>query len=115
MPPGDETVDFTLTKGWMRKQAERDRTGGPPGGPPSGGGTDDLGPRVGALEAAIGRLDGRIGKLEDKVDGVIKDIAEIKGRLSQMPTTFQMLTWLVGVAIALTGLVYAVARTTAPH
>ena len=45
------------------------------------------------------------------MDGLVKDVAEIKGRLSQMPTTFQMLTWYVGVALGLTGLVFAIART----
>lgn len=30
-----------------------------------------------------------------------------------MPTTFQVLTWFIGVAIGLTGLVYAIARITA--
>ena len=68
----------------------------------------NLSRRVGALEAAVGKLD-------DDVGALIKDVAEIKGRLSQMPTTFQMQTWFVGVALGLVGLVFAVARSMAPH
>jgi predicted nucleic acid-binding Zn-ribbon protein len=44
---------------------------------------------------------------------VTADLADIRGRLTNMPTTFQVLTWYVGVAIGLTGLVYAIARITA--
>ncbi|MFN3075498.1 MAG: hypothetical protein ABT940_01180 [Alphaproteobacteria bacterium] len=53
--------------------------------------------------------------LETKVDGLVRDVAEIKGKLSSMPTTFQMLTWYVTVAVALAGLVFAIARMTAAH
>lgn len=40
------------------------------------------------------------------------DLAELKGQLSQMPTTFQLLSWFIGVNIALTGLVFLIARIT---
>lgn len=59
----------------------------------------------------LGDLEKRLDRFEPKMDGLVKDVAEIKGRLSQMPTTFQMLTWYVGVALGLTGLVFAIART----
>jgi hypothetical protein len=41
---------------------------------------------------------------------MIKDVAEIKGKISQMPTTFQMQAWFVGVSLGLVALVFAVAR-----
>ena len=44
------------------------------------------------------------------VRALIKDVAEIKGKISQMPTAFQMQAWFVGVAIGLVALVFAVAR-----
>lgn len=55
-------------------------------------------------------LDKRVAALEGKVDQVRVDLAEIKGRLSNMPTTFQLVSWFVGVAIGLTALVFTIAR-----
>lgn len=55
--------------------------------------------------------DKRITALEGKVDQLRVDLAEIKGRLANMPTTFQLVSWFVGVAIGLTALVFAIART----
>lgn len=59
----------------------------------------------------------RMGKVEERVDGVHKDLGAIRerlagidGKLSNMPSTFQMATWFVGVAIALVGLTFAIAR-----
>lgn len=105
MPPGDDSVDVSLRAEWVEKQAGRGG-GRPPQGPPGDG--RDLVRRVGALEAAVDEI-----KADVKV--LIRDVAEVKGRLSQMPTTFQMLTWFVGVALGLVGLVFAVARSLAPH
>ena len=56
-------------------------------------------------------LDKRVTALEGKVDQVRVDLAEIKGRLTNMPTTFQLVSWFVGVAIGLTALVFTIART----
>ena len=44
------------------------------------------------------------------VRALIKDVAEIKGRITQMPTTFQMQAWFVGVALGLVALVFTIAR-----
>jgi hypothetical protein len=44
------------------------------------------------------------------IAGLKSDIAEIRGRLTNMPTTFQVLTWFIGVAIGLTALVFTIAR-----
>ena len=74
------------------------------------GGGDDGGME---LVARVDAIEKRIGKVEDKLDAVALDIAEIKGRVSQLPTTFQILTWFIGVAIGLTGLVFLIARITA--
>jgi len=75
-----------------------DRDGGDNGGMPP-----DLDARVKALEA-------RASEIGVDVRAVIKDVAEIKGKISQMPTTFQMQAWFVGVSLGLVALVFAVAR-----
>jgi hypothetical protein len=75
-----------------------DRDGGDNGGMPP-----DLDARVKALEA-------RTSEIGVDVRAVIKDVAEIKGKISQMPTTFQMQAWFVGVSLGLVALVFAVAR-----
>lgn len=56
-------------------------------------------------------LDKRVTALETKVDQARVDLAEIKGRLANMPTTFQLVSWFIGVAIGLTALVFTIART----
>lgn len=75
-----------------------DRDGGDNGGMPP-----DLDARVKALE-------GRTLGIGVDVRAVIKDVAGIKGKTSQMPTTFQMQAWFVGVSLRLIALVFAVAR-----
>ena len=74
------------------------RDGGDNGGMPP-----DLNARVKALEA-------RTSEIGIDVRTLIKDVAEIRGRISQMPTTFQMQAWFVGVSMGLVALVFAVAR-----
>jgi hypothetical protein len=74
------------------------RDGGDNGGMPP-----DLDARVKALEA-------KTSEIGVDVRAVIKDVAEIKGKISQMPTTFQMQAWFVGVSLGLVALVFAVAR-----
>jgi hypothetical protein len=72
-------------------------------GSDNGGMPPDLDARVKALEA-------RTSEIGVDVRAVIKDVAEIKGKISQMPTAFQMQAWFVGVSLGLVALVFAVAR-----
>lgn len=65
---------------------------------------DDLDPRVRALEA-----DSKEMKADVKT--LVREVAEIKGRLANMPTTFQLVSWFVGVSIGLTALVFTIARS----
>jgi hypothetical protein len=62
------------------------------------------------LVARVKALETRISEIGVDVRAVIKDVAEIKGRIPQMPTTFQMQTWFVGVSLGPVALVFAVAR-----
>ena len=86
----------------IRSTTPRLLRGGPDGGN-NGGMPPDLDIRAKALEA-------RTSEIGLDVSGLIKDVAEIKGKISQMPTTFQMQAWFVGVSLGLVALVFAVAR-----
>jgi archaellum component FlaC len=76
-----------------------------------GGGTyDDMEARVKALETRVDRVDG-------KLDAIIKDVAEIKGKLSNMPATWQVVAInaaLVGIVIASGAGLLAIVRMLAP-
>ena len=61
-------------------------------------------------DARVKALEARTSEIGVDVRAVIKDVAEIKGKISQMPTTFQMQAWFVGVSLGLVALVFAVAR-----
>lgn len=55
----------------------------------TGGGGGDI---YGGMEARVADLEKRTGKIEEKIDKVLIDLAEIKGKLSGMPTTWQIVT-----------------------
>ena len=55
-------------------------------------------------------LTGRVGRLEEKVDKIGLDVAELKGRVSQLPTVWQLVGLNIGLAFGVAGLVFAVAR-----
>lgn len=67
---------------------------------PGGNGGDD----------GMKELTRRVGNLEEDMKSLVKEVHEIKGRLTNMPTTFQMTTWFVGVALALVGFTFTIAR-----
>jgi hypothetical protein len=86
----------------VRATTPRLLRGGRDGGD-NGGMPPDLDARVKALEA-------RTSEIGADVRTLIKDVAEIRGKISQMPATFQMQAWFVGVSMGLVALVFAVAR-----
>lgn len=63
----------------------------------------DLNARVKALEA-------KTSEMSVDVKALIRDVSEIKVKISQMPTTFQMQAWFVGVSMGLVALVFTIAR-----
>jgi hypothetical protein len=54
----------------------------------------------------LGDHDKRFDKVEAKVDKIGSDLAEVKGRLSAMPTTWQLL----GMILAIMGASFAIVR-----
>lgn len=71
------------------------------GQPPSGG--DELEIRVSALEATSKRIEDKLDKIIDKVSKVEIDVARLDGKVSTLPTTLQLLGFVVAV-LAIAGL-----------
>ncbi len=68
----------------------------------AGGGGGD---HTGGME-----LERRVTKLEEAIIAIRLDIAEMKGKLSNLPTTWQLIGVNFGLAVGVAGLVFAVAR-----
>lgn len=116
MPPGsDETVDFSAQARWVNELAAKGRRPSGTGTPPGDGGSGDLGHRVDAIEADLKDLKSDVKSLMKDTGAIKERLAGIEGRLSNLPTTFQMLTWFVGIALGLVGLVFTIARTVGTH
>jgi hypothetical protein len=62
-----------------------------------GDGTSD------GMDARLTALEKRFDKFEAKLDALLKDVAEVKGRVSALPTTLQMLGFVLAV-LAIAGL-----------
>ena len=65
-----------------------------------GGGTS------GDMEARVTSLEKRFDRFEAKLDALIKDVSEVKRRVSAMPSTWQ----LIGIVLAVLGASFAIIR-----
>lgn len=71
-----------------------------------GGGGDTFDPmeaRVSALEASVKRTDEKLDKLLDKLGKIEVDLARLDGKISTLPTTLQLLGFVIAV-LAIAGL-----------
>lgn len=59
-----------------------------------GGGTFDH------MEARVAKLEKSFDKIDGKLDSLIREVAEMKGRLSAMPTTWQLIGLVLGIMAA---------------
>lgn len=75
----------------------------PGGGGGTSGGMEDLTRRVGALEADMKEVKSDLKRL-------LETVARIDGRVSQMPTAFQLLGMVVGIVFAVMGATFAMIR-----
>lgn len=64
------------------------------GSPKGGGGSDDM------LEARVGRLEEDVKELKSDMKAVRSDLSYIKGRLDAMPTTIQLLGFVIAIFVA---------------
>lgn len=59
-----------------------------------GGGTFD------GMESRVAKLEKSFDKIDGKLDSLIKEVAEMKGRVSAMPTTWQLIGLVLGIMAA---------------
>jgi hypothetical protein len=62
-------------------------------------------------DGRITRLEKAFDKIDAKLDGLVRDVAEVKGRVSAMPATWQLL----GMIFAIMAATFAFVRFGMPH
>lgn len=63
-----------------------------------------LGTRLDRIDERLGSLEKHVERLDDRLRKAGEDIAELKGRVSQLPTNIQMLGFVLAV-LAISGVV----------
>jgi hypothetical protein len=61
--------------------------------------------QFGRIETLLTRLDGRLEKLDDRVRNVEIELSGLKGKISQLPSTWAMMTAIIGSQIAFAGVI----------
>ncbi len=71
--------------------------------------------RVARLEDQFGRIEALLRGIDDRMRKFEVDAAEMKGRLSGLPSTWALVTTVIGGQITLVGLLFAALKLTVPH
>jgi len=96
-----ENISLDLLRKQLSEAQERESTRLKSG---DGGGTFD------GMEARIKRLEEDGKELRQDLKTILRDLAEIKGRVNAMPTTWQMVGFVVALALA----IFTIIRITLP-
>lgn len=91
-----------------RKGSALDSGGGPPHDP-------DMEVRVARLEDQFNRIEALLKGIDDRARRLEIDAGELKGRLAHLPTTWAMVTTVVGGQVALAGILFAAMRLVGTH
>jgi len=67
------------------------------------------------IEALLKGLDDRMGKLDERMRNVEVDIAEMKGRMTHLPSMWAMLTAIMGGQIAFGAVMATIFRAAGLH
>jgi hypothetical protein len=105
-PPDTRLLDQRIHRA-IERHMERGSTGS------GSGGGGDWERRLTNVESTMARIDSTVTRLDARFDQLPKatDIAELKGRVSQLPTMWQ----LSGLIIAIFGLAFALVRFALPR
>ena len=71
--------------------------------------------QFGRIEQLLNGLNERLQRLDDGVRAVEVSNAELKGRVGQLPSTWVMITTILGGQIALAGVVAAILKLAGAH
>ena len=74
--------------------------------------------RLGAVETRLGAVETRLGAFDDRLRGVELGVAELKGRVTELPTTIQVFNHMLGLlggVVAVIGVNLAVGRFLIEH
>jgi hypothetical protein len=106
-PPGN--VDLTLLEKAIDRVLERRAAGG--------GGGSDFEQRLLRVERALADLQAQITRMEAKIDQLPKaaDFFELKGRVSQLPTIWQLIWPLMAFVATIFGLAFVLLRFALPR
>jgi hypothetical protein len=104
-----KVIDFRAAQEVERRKKGR-RGGGDDGGM-------DFEGRLTALERRVEEIQSSLTRIETKIDQLPKaaDFYELKGRVSQLPTVWQLFLPLIAFTIAIFGLSFALVRFALPH
>lgn len=100
----DNVVNLPIT------DAAFERLRGAGDGGHDGGMPPDITARVAALEGKVDGLAADMRAVKVDTQKLREDVAEIKGRLTHVPTFAQLIYGNVGLAIAIAGLVFTIAK-----
>ena len=89
MTNGAEIVDFGLRSQINKLETEVSRLKSGDGGGTSGG-----------MDARVAALESDMKDIKADLKALVRDTAEIKGKLSQMPSTLQLIGFVVAVFVA---------------
>ena len=67
------------------------------------------------VKASLGRIETLLRGADDRLRRAEVDMAELKGRISQLPTSWRLFTGGFGLILATSGFAFAVVRLGLPH
>ncbi len=71
--------------------------------------------RVAVLEEVVRRIDAKLDRIEARLDKLEVSVAELRGMVQTLPTTWQMLTAVIGGQVALAAMLFGAARLLGVH
>jgi ABC-type phosphate transport system auxiliary subunit len=72
-------------------------------------------PRLSALEAAVGEIKTDLKAIRTDLTRLLLDLAEMKGKLSNVPTTFQLVFMQAGLILAIFAGAFGLLKLASPH
>ncbi len=92
-----------------------DGGGGPPHSPDMEARVTKLEAGLSDIKAVLSRIEPALGKMDDRLRALEGEVREAKGRISAMPSTWQLIGINLALAVAIAGLVFTIAKAMSSH